>query len=77
MHDRIDKVEVYLEICELLEHYSIMKSVRFIQENENNECIGKELMNSMADFTKRYCIKKFFFTKIYFFNNFLVKETYN
>ena len=53
MHDKIDDVEIYLEVCEILERYEISKSVKFIYENKNVEEIGKELLSSMADYTKR------------------------
>ncbi|KAK6630113.1 hypothetical protein RUM44_005664 [Polyplax serrata] len=53
LHNRIDRLEVQLEICEVLERYETPKSVRFLHENENNEEVGKKLMNNMAEFTKR------------------------
>lgn len=53
LHDRIDKLEYHLEVCEILHRYNCPRSPRFIFENEENEEVGKQIMKEMAEYTKK------------------------
>lgn len=48
LHDRIDILENHLEVCDILSRYNCHRSVKFISENEENEIVGKQLMEDMA-----------------------------
>lgn len=56
LHDKLDILEKHLEACETLSHYNASKSLKYISDNQENECIVKELMQEMAKFTKEYDI---------------------
>lgn len=53
LHDRIDRLEFHLEVCEILHRYNHPKAVRYIYENEDNEEVAKLVMKEMADHTKK------------------------
>ncbi|KAL0278174.1 UNVERIFIED_CONTAM: hypothetical protein PYX00_000069 [Menopon gallinae] len=52
LHDKLDKLEKHLETCETLDRYNASKPLRYINENEENESVVKQLMQEMAKFTK-------------------------